>query len=121
MMQEPLTWKDRYQRMIKRHKKKRTVHSIMGTVIALLLLFLFMVIEDETPADVSVHPDALFTATMVGDLMTGRHVQEITDRYGYEYLFRYVHPYFSRSDYVTGNFEHPVILGEEYPEEDKYI
>ena len=49
------------------------------------------------------------TMTMVGDVMMGRYVEEVTDNHGYDYLFRYMKPYFTASDYVSGNYEHPAL------------
>src|SRR5690625_5835627 len=42
-------------------------------------------------------------------MMFGRHVQEVTEKRGTAYLFDKMKPYFENADYVTGNFENPVL------------
>lgn len=60
---------------------------------------------------------------MVGDVMMGRNIKEISERYGPTYVFRYTLPYFENSDYVSGNFENPVLLKtkDQYEKAEKYI
>ncbi|BBP92749.1 hypothetical protein BsIDN1_63670 [Bacillus safensis] len=62
---------------------------------------------------VQKNPENILTASFVGDIMFGRNVEKVTDRYGKEHLFRYAKPYFDVSDYVTGNFEHPIASDKE--------
>jgi len=45
-------------------------------------------------------------------VMMGRYVEEVTEKHGYEYLFRYMKPYFANSDYVSGNYEHTALKEE---------
>lgn len=120
-MKTKLTWVQRYHRFIKRQKKRTLRHVIIGLVVTFLFIQLF---DGQSMAeDVQVENDdqPIFTASMVGDLMFGRHVQEVVERYGYDHLFRFVAPYFEASDYVTGNFEQAVVLREDFQEADKFI
>ncbi|MCP5940070.1 CapA family protein, partial [Klebsiella pneumoniae] len=52
------------------------------------------------------------TMTMVGDIMMGRHVREVTERYGEDFVFRNVEPFFKNSDYVSGNYETPILTND---------
>src|SRR5699024_11806794 len=67
--------------------------------------------------------DNEFTASFVGDMMFGRHVNDVIEERGTEYLFEKVQPIFNQSDYVSGNFESPVLLQKEenYEKLDKHI
>jgi poly-gamma-glutamate synthesis protein (capsule biosynthesis protein) len=75
--------------------------------------------DDPAPLGVP-DPDAAFTATMVGDLMFGRHVQRVTDREGYDAPLRHVAPLLE-GDYVSGNLEQVISDREQLPEADKLI
>jgi gamma-polyglutamate biosynthesis protein CapA len=70
---------------------------------------------------VSKEENTVLNKSFVGDIMMGRHVEKVTNYHGQNYLFKYVEPYFKNSDYVTGNFEHPVTNRNDYPKADKYI
>src|SRR5699024_12776012 len=56
-------------------------------------------------------------------MMFGRHVNDVIEERGTEYLFEKVQPIFNQSDYVSGNFENPVLLQKEenYEKLDKHI
>lgn len=63
------------------------------------------------------------TLTMVGDIMMGRHIKEVTSRHGEDFVFRNVQPFFDESDYVSGNYESPILTNDEdsYEKIDKSI
>ncbi|WP_394219528.1 CapA family protein [Halobacillus trueperi] len=99
----------------KKHKKKAPFHSL---VLAALLAVPFFghqwIDRPEMPED--TRPDDVdFRISMVGDMMLGRHVRDAAVRSGEPIgrVFDYVTPYFEQSDYVTGNFENPVIDAED--------
>lgn len=98
----------------KKHKKKAPLHS---AVLAIILAVPFLghqwidnpsLPEDTRPDDVE------YRISMVGDMMLGRHVRDAAVRSGEPIgrVFDYVTPFFEQSDYVTGNFENPVIDAE---------
>ncbi|QDI91001.1 CapA family protein [Salicibibacter halophilus] len=108
----------------KKHKKRALPHAIIGIAVSLAILFgaqLWPAPEVESTGADSDDNNA-FTASFVGDIMTGRYVEQVIDHQGLDFLFRYAKPYFEESDYVTGNFENPILLEEEeYEPEDKEI
>ncbi|MGE7686134.1 CapA family protein [Peribacillus simplex] len=112
-MKRTLNAKEKTLIFIKRTKKKNLKYT--GIILPILLIALVITTwmgraeEVKTTASKSDQP---FTMTMVGDVMMGRYVKEVTDKHGYEYLFRYMQPYFSTSDYVSGNYEHTALKEE---------
>ncbi|MBB6448388.1 poly-gamma-glutamate synthesis protein (capsule biosynthesis protein) [Geomicrobium halophilum] len=107
----------------KKHKKLTLPHTVIGAVVSLLIL---LSVNWWPAADVesvaSDEEDDSFTASFVGDIMTGRYVEQVMDHRGLDFLFQYASPYFEDADYVTGNLENPVLLeGGEYEAEDKEI
>jgi gamma-polyglutamate biosynthesis protein CapA len=123
-MERQLSWNEKLQKTIKKHKRKRKQHTIIAIGITLLILFVLRLSDGQLEPLSPKHEDgAVLTAHFVGDMMLGRHVEEVTARYGYDYLFRYVEPLFRQSNFVTGNFEHPVLQGDEseYPATEKFI
>lgn len=109
----------------KKTKKQTNKHVIITTVALIILLASYLVFDNftnHTSAEIEKDDDVILTASMVGDIMMGRHVEEIMKRRGGDYLFRAVKPYFTNSDYTTGNFEHPITLVDNYDEKaDKLI
>ncbi len=75
---------------------------------------------DEVAAIDPKRDDALFTATMVGDMMFARSVEVIVQERGYESLFRNVRPLLE-GDYVSGNLETVVSDDPDLPEAGKLI
>lgn len=112
-----------YQKKNRRHTDTQVILLLLTLIVAYLVT---QVVNTFTAsAQVKVEKDAKFTATMVGDMMFGRNVQTVVDHKGYEYLYRYVKPYFLASDYNTGNFENPIITRDEseyeLPEKSIYL
>ncbi|WP_137790869.1 CapA family protein [Bacillus sp. E(2018)] len=121
-MNRVLTPQEKVLRFLKRTKKKNKKYSILSTIIVLTLIISYNLFFENDPVAVKSEGEPpLLTGTFVGDIMLGRHVEEVTDKKGQEYLFRNVRPYFETSDYVTGNFEHPVTKTDDYEEADKFI
>src|SRR4051794_38987731 len=120
-MNRKLDVKEKVLKLIKVTKKKTNQHVWITLVILIILMYSTIWLSKPGEAQVNQSEDNLVTATMVGDIMFGRHVEEVTDRHGQEYLFRYVKPYFEQADYSTGNFEHPVTWSTDYDKQEKYI
>ncbi|ELK46405.1 UNVERIFIED_CONTAM: CapA family protein [Halobacillus marinus] len=122
-MSKKLTFQEKYLKTLKRQKKSTNKH----VWIALLILTLFIVgfewLYSPSAPEAEQKEGSTFRASFVGDMMFGRHVTDVRDKNGTDYLFENVSPYFQSSDYVTGNFENAVTLGEEdaYTETDKAI
>lgn len=123
-MKRTLNAKEKTLIFIKRTKKNNLKYA--GIILPILLIALVITTwmgraeEVKTVAPESDHPS---TMTMVGDVMMGRYVEEVTEKHGYDYLFRYMKPYFADSDYVSGNYEHPALKEEasSYKEADTAI
>ncbi|QOS90628.1 CapA family protein [Peribacillus sp. JNUCC41] len=123
-MKRNLNAKEKTLIFIKRTKKKNLKYT--GIILPILLIALVITTwmgraeEVKTTASKTDQP---LTMTMVGDVMMGRYVEEVTEKHGYDYLFRYMKPYFTDSDYVSGNYEHPVLKEEvsNYKEADTAI
>ncbi|MBX9955207.1 CapA family protein [Peribacillus simplex] len=112
-MKRTLNAKEKTLIFIKRTKKKNLKYT--GIILPILLIALVITSwmgRAEEVKTIATKSDQPLTMTMVGDVMMGRYVEEVTEKHGYEYLFRYVKPYFSNSDYVSGNYEHTALKGE---------
>ncbi|QQK80912.1 CapA family protein [Salicibibacter cibi] len=108
----------------KKHKKRVLPHSIIGIAVSLLILFVAQMwpAPEVESTDAGNGENAAFNASFVGDIMAGRYVEQVIDHHGPEFVFRHAKPYFDESDYVTGNFENPILLeDDEYEPEDKEI
>lgn len=116
-----LTLKEKVLQRAKKDKKKTLKHSVIVLLISGVLMFSYPFFFKSSAIELDSDSEVVFTASFVGDIMFGRHVEAISDRHGQEYLFRNVKPILLESDYVTGNFEHPVVLGEDYEKANKYI
>lgn len=125
-MAKPLNFKQKMLRFTKKHKKRATIQSVVALLLVSSVLVFHEKFEyrtvayEQDPAVVKKsekkEEGLLLTASMVGDMMFGRYTEEVVSRKGYDALFDYVRPYFEDSDYVTGNFEQPVV--QEPPTED---
>lgn len=117
-----LTWRQKLQRYIKKQKKKANLHTAIATVVLFVFILLFNWLDSGEAVEVKKDEKARLTITMVGDIMFARNYKDvIAPNKGYEYAFQYVLPYLKSSDYVTGNFESPILYREGYPKADKFI
>jgi poly-gamma-glutamate synthesis protein (capsule biosynthesis protein) len=107
-----LTWNQRFQRWTKKQKKLATKHAAVALAITLFLMAVLHFFDFPPTVKAAKDPEAVLTVTAVGDMMFGRHIQDVIDRKGYDYLFQYVRTYFRSSDFVTGNFENPIVSRE---------
>ncbi|KOR86208.1 capsular biosynthesis protein [Bacillus sp. FJAT-22058] len=109
-MKRTLNAKEKTLIFIKRTKKKNLKYT--GIILPILLIALVITTwmgRAEEVKTVATKSDQPLTMTMVGDVMMGRYVEEVTEKHGHEYLFRYMKPYFANSDYVSGNYEHTAL------------
>ncbi|AOH56228.1 capsular biosynthesis protein [Peribacillus muralis] len=109
-MKRTLNAKEKTLIFIKRTKKNNLKYA--GIILPILLIALVITTWMGRAEEVKTVPpksDQPSTMTMVGDVMMGRYVEEVTEKHGYDYLFRYMKPYFADSDYVSGNYEHPAL------------
>jgi gamma-polyglutamate biosynthesis protein CapA len=123
-MKKENTFQERVLAFLKRTKKKNKKYSLILLLLVITSLLLFIWFERTgTTENVYVRENQKLTMTLVGDIMMGRHVENIVQQNGEAYIFRYVKPYLEDADYVSGNFEHPVLLEEEdnYVKAEKYI
>ncbi|OMF61545.1 capsular biosynthesis protein [Paenibacillus sp. FSL R5-0490] len=123
-MKRTLNFQEKLLIFIKRTKYKnlRYIAVILPILVIFLVASTWIGRTDEVK-DVEPRKNQKLTMTMVGDVMMGRHVGEVTKRHGADYLFRHVKPYFDASDYVSGNFEHPILKEDasKYEQTDKSI
>lgn len=116
-----MTKKEKLQKFIKQQKKKTFKHAVILLPILIVIMFFLNVLHKPEIPVVEKEEDAVVTATFVGDIMLGRYVEHVMEQHGEEFIYKYVEPYFQISDYISGNFEHPVTTSDEYEKADKYI
>ncbi|MFJ7744506.1 CapA family protein [Peribacillus sp. NPDC097295] len=108
----------------KRTKRKNLKYAaIVLPILIIVLVFTSWLARTKDVEVVASKPNDTITMSMVGDIMMGRYVAEVTDNHGFDYLFRYMKPYFNASDYVSGNYEHPALAKDvsKYEEADTAI
>ncbi|MFB5664380.1 CapA family protein [Alteribacillus sp. HJP-4] len=104
-----LNRKDKILAYTKQEKKKGFRHAIIALAVCVLLITIIRWSDPEAASEPAEHSDEeIFSAAMVGDMMMGRHVEEVSKQIGTEQLFQYALPVLQTADYTTGNFEHPV-------------
>jgi gamma-polyglutamate biosynthesis protein CapA len=118
------TRRGRLQRSLRRASRSAGRDSVIGLVISVLLVALVHgtgVLEGEAADAAGFDDGAVFTAAMVGDLMFARHVEQVAERRGHDWLLSHVEPLL-QADYVTGNLEQVISdRRDELPEADKLI
>src|SRR5690625_7490605 len=108
-MSNKLNFQEKIQLFTKKQKKKTGRQAVLGLFVTGFLIFTYVLFAGSSVAKVE-DKDNEFTASFVGDMMFGRHVNDVIEERGTEYLFEKVQPIFNQSDYVSGNFENPVLL-----------
>lgn len=63
------------------------------------------VLPDENISKEIFSSENITTIRFVGDIMLGRYVEQLTDKYGDDYPFKGVHRILSEPDIIIGNFE----------------
>lgn len=110
-MQKKLTFKEKNKLWTIRHREKALLHSVIALVILAIPFFgyhwYFVASVPEDTREENVE----YRMSMVGDMMLGRHVHDAAVQSGepIDRVFDYVAPFFHESDYVTGNFESPIL------------
>jgi len=120
-MEKKLTFKEKLLKSTKINKKKANKQSLISLGIVIVLMAVLILTLRPPIPQVTKENNVVFTATFVGDMMFGRNVEQVTERKGVDYIFEYVKPYLNISDYITGNFENPVVNQEYQKFEGKYI
>lgn len=111
-MYKKLNLQEKIQLFIKNQKKKTGRQALLGVIVTGFLILTYVLFANTSVAKVK-NDETAFTASFVGDIMMGRHVNEVIEKHGSDYLFEKVQPVFNQSDYVSGNFENPVLLQKE--------
>ncbi|MED3822404.1 CapA family protein [Priestia flexa] len=127
MKKKQLNFQEKVLMFIKRTKPSSGKQALILTPILILVLALAGwvqrsdALQDPNLAKKESSDD--ITLTMVGDIMMGRHIKEVTSRHGEDFVFRNVQPFFDESDYVSGNYESPILTNDEdsYEKIDKSI
>lgn len=101
--------------LLKYMKKNKQQTNRQVTVLAMLLAIFFIVTSlfgsnftKNKEIAVQAESDTI-TLGITGDMMLGRFVEKTTERYGTDSLFAGTGIDLTSLDYLTGNFEHPVI------------
>ncbi|WP_022792186.1 CapA family protein [Marinococcus halotolerans] len=117
MAKRLLNFKEKYLAYTKRQRRKAGKHAVLGIIICLVAMTLIRVVEPSAAeSEYEQEQDTIFTSAMVGDMMTGRHVEEIAEQEGYDSLFQYAKPTLQAADYTTGNFENPIVANPDQTE-----
>lgn len=117
-----MTWQERIQKQVKKHKKKAVQHTIIGALCAFIIMTAFNLFDQAKAISVSKDPNARVTIGLVGDMMFGRNIEVIAKKYGYEHLFKPTRSYLDQADLMTGNFENAITKRNgHYPEAEKFI
>ncbi|WP_082232704.1 CapA family protein [Halobacillus massiliensis] len=110
-MKNKLDAKEKILKQVKWHKKRASIHTFLAILVVTAIIYPLN--EWLKPGAAAVEEkESMFTASFVGDMMFGRYVTEVTSKKSYDYLFDNVRPLLENSDYVAGNFEHPVVTEE---------
>lgn len=112
-MKNKLTFQQALLRYMKRNKRKTEKQAIL---VAFLLMIVLLVsgltsnnfIKKTKPMPVTAEGDAI-TLGFTGDMMLGRFVEKTVDRYDPSVIFLGTGIDLTSLDYLTGNFEHPII------------
>jgi poly-gamma-glutamate synthesis protein (capsule biosynthesis protein) len=116
LKEKKLNFQEKVLMFIKKTKPTTGKQALILTPILIVILALsgWMERSDALENPETANPEANndLTMTMVGDIMMGRHVREVTERYGEDFVFRNVEPFFKNSDYVSGNYETPILTND---------
>jgi gamma-polyglutamate biosynthesis protein CapA len=123
----PLTRRGRLQRRLRRQSLTAGRDTAVALLIAALLLLVLQATgvmgEGATASPLAEvgSEDAVVSVVMVGDLMFGRHVEQVTARHGHDHILADVADLLD-ADYVTGNLEQVITdRPDELPDADKLI
>jgi poly-gamma-glutamate synthesis protein (capsule biosynthesis protein) len=114
-MSKELSFKEKLKLITIRHREKATLHSIIALVLLAVPFFAHQTYFAAEPPENTRPDDVAYRMSIVGDMMLGRHVHDAAVRSNepIDRVFDYVKPFFEESDYVTGNFETPILNTED--------
>lgn len=117
-----MTRQERVQKWMKKHKKRAAKHTVIGAVFACFFMMGLNLLDQVGASSVPRDQNARITIGMVGDMMFGRNIELIGEKYGYEHLFKQIQPYLNHADVMTGNFENAITKRNgHYSKADKFI
>lgn len=121
-MPKKLTFKEKVQVYVKQNKLKTKKQSLILLIVTGVFILTYVIFARPTTVELPKNKTVL-TASFVGDMMFGRHTEVNLKKKGPDYFFEKVKPYFDQSDFVTGNFENPILLKseKEYEAQEKNI
>src|SRR5699024_1724258 len=99
IMSNKLNFQEKIQLFTKKQKKKTGRQAVLGLFVTGFLIFTYVLVAGSSVAKVE-DKDNKFTASFVGDMMFGRHVIDVIEDRGTEYLFVMVYPLFIQIEYV---------------------
>lgn len=110
-MSKKLSFKEKNKLWTIRHRENALFHSIIALVILLIPFFGYHWFFTPAIPENTREENVVYRVSMVGDMMLGRHVHDaaVKNRESIDRVFDYVSPFFHESDYVTGNFESPIL------------
>ena len=110
MMKDKLNMQERLLKYVKKTKPNTTKHVLILLVITIGLLTIMSVsASSESSENTMADAPSEFTAIFTGDIMMGRNVQKVIDQKGLPFIFQDVENRLKEADFVTGNFENPVL------------
>lgn len=123
MMKDKLNMQERLLKYVKKTKPNTTKHVLILLVITVGLLTIMSVsASSESSENTMADAPSEFTAIFTGDIMMGRNVQKVIDQKGLPFIFQDVENRLKEADFVTGNFENPVLDSEkDFEKQDKNI
>ena len=123
MMKDKLNMQERLLKYVKKTKPNTTKHVLILLVITIGLLTIMSVsASSESSENTMADAPSEFTAIFTGDIMMGRNVQKVIDQKGLPFIFQDVENRLKEADFVTGNFENPVLDSEkDFEKQDKNI
>jgi gamma-polyglutamate biosynthesis protein CapA len=125
---ETVGWRGRLHRLLRRQRTVAGRHAVMGILLCVVVLVADAGLtwagqDNEALGGAGAEASggsAEFTAVMVGDLMFGRHVEQVIDRHGRDAILAHV-THLLDGDYVSGNLEQVISDRDDLPEADKLI
>lgn len=115
-MKKKLTFNEKLLKYMKQNKRKTDRQAIILVIVLAIVLMILSFSSDNFIKSVELKTvesdEDTITMGVTGDMMFGRFVQETVKRYDSSVIFKGTEIDMSSFDYLTGNFEHPVINDE---------
>lgn len=126
-MNSKLNLHEKTLRFIKRTKKLNKIIAFVTLLIVVMsFAFLNVTAQNKEKVGRKIKLDReegeVFRGIALGDLMFDRTIKEVGEKKGYiDYIFKNTKEFFRKADYVTANFENPVVTNEKAKKADKMI